>query len=56
MAAMFVITLSALGSIVWTNYAKANYTISAIGAALFALAALLVIESVRSIRRATESR
>ncbi|MFA4972770.1 MAG: carbon starvation protein A [bacterium] len=56
MVAMFVITLSALGSIVWTNYAKANYTISAIGAALFALAALLVIESVKSIRRTMESR
>ncbi len=51
MRIMFLITLSALGVLVWTNLNKGTYIIAAIAAALFALAIVVVVEAVRQFRR-----
>lgn len=52
MIIMFAITLSALGVIFYNNIAAANFALSAVSAALLMLAIALVIESIRSLRKA----
>ena len=47
MVAMFAITLSALGFILWNDFVKENYVLAAVAASLLVLAILLVAESVK---------
>ena len=51
MRIMFAITLSALVVIVYKNAQEANYVLAAIGAALFVLAVVLMVEAIKSFRR-----
>lgn len=49
MVLMFIITLSALGILVWKDFSAGSYTLAGIGTALFVLAAVLVAEAAKSI-------
>ncbi|MBT3181142.1 MAG: carbon starvation protein A [Deltaproteobacteria bacterium] len=51
MIIMFVITLSALGLLVWQDIHAGKYVLTVIGSALFILALVLVFEAIKSIRR-----
>ncbi|MDZ7391647.1 MAG: carbon starvation protein A [candidate division KSB1 bacterium] len=47
---MFLVTLTALASLIHKNFVRGNYLLVGIGAILFALAGLLVAQAVRSLR------
>jgi len=51
MVIMFLITLSALATLVWNNYFKGNYALAIVGTALFVLAFILVFEAACSIKK-----
>ncbi len=51
MVFMFLVTLTALGSLIYKNFTKGNYLLVGIGVVLFALALLLVGQAVRTLRR-----
>jgi len=53
MKIMFVITLSALGVIFYENFKVGNYVLAAIGAALFVLAVVLLVEAINVFRKKT---
>ncbi len=50
---MFLVTLTALASLVYKNFTRGNYLLVVIGVVLFCLAGLLISQAVRSLRAAT---
>lgn len=50
---MFLVTLTALASLVYKNFTRGNYLLVVIGVVLFCLAGLLIGQAVRSLRGAT---
>lgn len=53
MVFMFLVTLTALASLVYKNFLRGNYLLVAVGIVLFCLAGLLINQAIRSLRGVT---